>query len=394
MNMNPGKLPLSDNEIAQLLENGKRNKMFPMYAKAILLLSSLVKIESVTGNEEEIANFIEELINKLSIENITCERVENNLLVEYTHYPNKKSIAFVAHIDTVDFAEDQWSVNPLGAEIKDGRMYGRGTTDVKNGIAMLLSLLENLQHEAPCKNLVFVFFEGEEAGLPNGLTKILDTGKLDKIEYAVVIEPTDHKLVTGCYGDLAVDVKILGKAGHSSHPEDAENAIGGLAKLVDWLHNSTINNVTNKHNEPGEKVISITQANTRNSINVIPGEILVGINYRYAPQLTQAEAERLVCEYLNQSAVKYSDLNVKYNDFGCSCESLPLDLRELSKIYNLKLETVRFWTDIAQLQKRNIYAVNLGPGSVDQAHADDEFLELELMEEVVGQLYKLMFSGT
>ena len=138
-------------------------------------------------------------------------------------------MALVGHLDTVRCAEDQ----PF--EIRDGRVYGCGASDMKAGVAVMLTLLERWR-EWSAARLVWIFYEGEEGPeLGNGLEPVLKSGVLPKLDLAFVLEPTDHALQLGCMGVLHAEVTVRGTRAHSARPWQGENAIYRAIPLLERL---------------------------------------------------------------------------------------------------------------------------------------------------------------
>jgi succinyl-diaminopimelate desuccinylase len=361
-----------------------------LWEQSTAWLQELIQIESVSENEQKIIVFLQEKIASFQIPELVCERIGDNLVVEYRVDEEAETLGLLAHVDTVPLEAEKWKRKPLGGEIEEGRIYGRGATDVKNGAAMFLAMIENLRYKQPQKNLKFVFFSREEKGTPNGLTEILETGRLDDLDCAVVVEPTNRELVVGCCGVIAAEFDVLGQACHSSEPGDSENAIENFAKLVLTIREQVRDKISTQifGDLDIEEVLKITTVETDNSVNTAPGVVRVGASYRYSPDKSFREAEEYVRKAIESVGVPIDNFVIEHHDVGCDPIRLPAEIEGL----DLPPAFVRFWTDIAQLQARGIPVFNLGPGSIKQAHVPDESLELNELNFVLQKLYRMVFA--
>jgi len=131
----------------------------------------------------------------------------------------RPTIGLFGHLDTVLPASDQ----PL--EIRDGRVFGCGASDMKGGLAVMLALLAE-RAALRAFNLVFVFYEKEEGpSADNGLDEVLDHPAFPKLDLGVCLEPTDNAVHAGCVGGLHATVTFRGRRAHSARPWQGENAI-------------------------------------------------------------------------------------------------------------------------------------------------------------------------
>ncbi|GEM_PF-1016655 len=198
-------------------------------------LKELIRIPSVTGKEEKISNYIWKELKEMGY----CPlRVENNVYLEVGE--GEKSLLLNSHLDTVD-VEGEWKHNPFAAEMEGGRIYGRGASDDKGNIALMLEIAHLLQEKEIKGRLIFTFTTGEEYGVELESKGSFLLCKFLKAERALVLEPqTDVvekriNVIYGCRGIENMLLEIRGKASHTGYPERGINAILRAAEIISRL---------------------------------------------------------------------------------------------------------------------------------------------------------------
>ncbi|MGI9179245.1 MAG: succinyl-diaminopimelate desuccinylase [Longimicrobiaceae bacterium] len=345
------------------------------------LTLELCAIPSETGNEKAIADLIEarcratagaEAVHRIG-DSVVCD--------PFAAQPEERAdlpaIALIGHLDTVRCAEDQ----PL--EIRDGRVYGCGATDMKAGVATMLALLERwpqLENARP----VWIFYHGEEGpDEGNGLEPVLASGVLPPLDFAFVLEPTDQALQLGCMGTLHARVTVRGRRAHSARPWQGENALYRAIPLLQRLAD-----LERREVRFGElvfyEVLVATQASTVNSKNVVPDALALNLNYRFAPGRSVAQAEAEVRELVaGEGEVEILDAAPSGEVYLDHPLIEPWRQRE-----GISLQPKQAWTDVARLTARGIPAVNFGPGETAQAHQAREWCSMESLERIYGALWR------
>jgi succinyl-diaminopimelate desuccinylase len=343
------------------------------------LTLELCRIPSETGSEARIADHVEERCRRAAPD-AEIQRIGNSVVCipaaptggEAGALP---TVALVGHLDTVRCAAKQ------RYEISDGRVYGCGSSDMKAGVAVMLTLLDewrDLEGARP----VWIFYDREEGPYDeNGLEPVLESGALPQIDLAFVLEPTDRAVQLGCMGVLNARVTVHGKRAHSARPWQGESAISRAIPLLERLRDRERREV-----KFGEltfyEVITATQAATHNSPNVVPDVFELNLNCRFAPGRTIDDAVR--------------ELNTLV---GASGEVEVKDAAPAGKVYldhplltpwqaaeRLPVAPKQAWTDVARLTERGIPAVNYGPGETAQAHQADEWCSVQSLEATYSAL--------
>lgn len=332
----------------------------------------LISIESITGNEKEISECIEEYLKELEID---IYRLDNNLIVNLDN-KSSKTVSLIGHLDTVPCSKEE-QLNP---EVLENKLYGRGAVDMKSGVACMLKLIYDIVKNKvkPKYNLKFIFYESEEGPLPNGLTKLLDEKKLENIDFAYVLEPTNSEYHVGCLGTITCEVVLKGKSAHSASAWLGDNAILKSSKIIKEIDNFEDKKGSINGREYVE-TMNITQICTSNRHNVIPDECKLTINYRFSPEKSIEEAKEKIKQLVGEH-----EINIE--DGSPSCHVDELDTEFLNS--DINKEICQGWTDIAQLNNAGIKAVNFGPGDLSVAHSENEYIKLDELNSFYELLLK------
>lgn len=329
------------------------------------LTACLIKKNSVIGNEKEITDQIE----KIFIENgLEIERVENSLIARM-NLQKDKTVALVGHLDTVPLSRKNQTI----PEVKDGNLIGLGACDMKCGIASALKILYEIKSGTilPKHNLVFVFYDGEEGPLPNGITRLIDKHKLNDIDFAYVLEPTCSKYSVGCLGALTIKIAIQGVSAHSANPKTGRNALKEAAKILKIIEETDydLSETREIDGMPFYETINVTQLTTENASNVIPQKANLTINFRFSPKRTAEEAKEFVYSLIDKDLVYFVD---------CADSCFVHSEKTQDFLHgSIEHEIMQAWTDIAQLNAAGIPSVNFGAGDIKVVHKPEEFVNID-----------------
>ena len=337
----------------------------------------LCSIPSETRFEEALADEIEALCQRIA-GRPSVRRIGNSVLCDPvggfgggdgSREVSIPTVALVGHLDTVKCAEQQ------PTEIRDGRVYGCGSSDMKAGVATMIALLDRWR-ELTSARPIWIFYDKEEGpNDENGLEPVLESGLLPAIDLAIVLEPTDRALQMGCMGTMHATVTVHGKRAHSARPWQGDNAIYRsitLLRKFDGLQRREVvfGDLT------FYEVMVVTKVWTENSANVVPDRVMFNVNLRFAPGRTAADA--------------LADLRELVDDEG---EIEVTDAAPSGRVYldhpliepwrrrrQLQPAPKQAWTDVARFTERGIPAVNFGPGETAQAHQAGEWCSIDSLE--------------
>lgn len=337
------------------------------------LTEELIAIESVTGEENKILDFIEQYLHSSEF---TGELIRNKGGI-IAHHPSEASkIALVGHVDTVPIDLNQLQIND------SNKIYGRGSVDMKSGIAVMLEILaKNYQ------NVVAVFYTAEEGPMVNnGLEVLMPILKKDfKIDFAVILEPTNSEVQLGCLGSVNADLQINGKSSHSARPWMGENPILKLSEVINFIQNNEIE----EHIIEGliyKQIITVTTISGGSANNVIPSHINLNVNFRFLPTQNEVEA----AQFITNTFSKYGDITIKNTSNGALPNLQSQIVKDFINITGAEVTPKQAWTDIARFSYENIPAVNYGPGNPLLAHSPDEFVNTSQIVESYESIVKYL----
>lgn len=325
------------------------------------LTRAICDIESVSANEKALADAIEDAFSVHSHLEVTRD---GDAIVARTNLGRDRRVLIAGHIDTVPVA------NNLPTELREingeQHLWGRGTVDMKAGVAVQLKLAGELVE--PNSDITWIFYDHEEVDASlNGMGRLSrNLPELLEGDFAVLCEPTAAIIEGGCNGTMRIEVETFGVKAHSARAWMGQNAIHGAAEILNRL---------NQYQTQEVEVDGLVYKESLNAVlisggiatNVIPDHAKVTVNYRFAPSKSVADAEAHLREV-------FAGLSVKVTDASAGARPGLDQPAAISFIAATGLETrpKYGWTDVARFSALGIPAINFGPGDPNKAHADDE----------------------
>ncbi|HZB66978.1 MAG TPA: succinyl-diaminopimelate desuccinylase [Ornithinibacter sp.] len=334
------------------------------------LTAAVCDIESVSLGEAALADAVEAAVSGLRHLDVT--RV-GNTVVARTSLRRAERVVLAGHIDTVPLTTDPANLPTRRVHAQGGEvLWGRGTVDMKGGVAVMLRLAQALQ--APSRDITFVLYEAEEIDSRyNGLLHVQEQlpELIADADFAVLLEPTDARVEGGCKGTLRAEVTTKGIAAHSARPWKGHNAIHDAAEVLSRL--VAYEPQTHVVDElEFREALNAVLVSGGVATNVIPDRCVVTVNYRYAPSLTEADAEAHVRDVFSGFDVEVVD------NAGGARPGLHLPAaKAFVEALGLPVEAKQGWTDVARFSAMGVPAVNFGPGDPNLAHMDDEQCPIE-----------------
>jgi succinyl-diaminopimelate desuccinylase len=263
-------------------------------------------------------------------------------------------VALAGHVDTVA------AQGNIPGRIDDGAVHGLGASDMKGGIAVMLELARAGFAAR------YAFFTREEVPLEESpLPGVFESGVLDGVELAVVLEPTDCILHAGCLGNLQARVDFHGESAHSARPWTGRNAIHELVDgLVPVAALAPLD--VELDGLVYREVLSVVRVEGGIAQNVVPALASAELNFRFAPGRSRDEAEARL-----RQLVPAGEIHVLHN----SPAALPaLENPRVARLRELVPDVApkQAWTPVAQFAEQGIDAINYGPGATAFAHKVDE----------------------
>jgi len=330
------------------------------------LTKDICDIFSVSGNETELADAIEATLRETNHLEIT--RL-GDAIIARTNLNRGKRVIIAGHIDTVPVADNLPTkfIELAGKQM----LWGRGTVDMKAGVAVQLKLAVELAE--PNVDITWVFYDHEEVDSElNGLGRVSRTNPEYLVgDFAVLCEPSNARVEGGCNGTLRAEIRLAGKKAHSARPWMGENALHKAAEPLAILANFTPEEIEVDGLVYRESLNAVLMSSGI-AANVIPDEAVITVNYRFAPSKNSAQAEAQIRELFEGYEVEITDRA----DGARPGLDLP-EAQAFIKQTEGEPAPKYGWTDVARFSALGIPAVNFGPGDPNKAHADDEAVELE-----------------
>jgi succinyl-diaminopimelate desuccinylase len=278
----------------------------------IKLTADLVRCPSVTPEEGGAHVLLEDLLTKAGF---TCTRIErggvSNLFARWGKLGNGRAFGFNGHTDVVPIGNrDDWTHDPFGAEIHNGIMYGRGTVDMKSGVAAFVAAAVDFVAATPPDGSIVITITGDEEGTAkDGTAAILDwmAANGERMDHCLVGEPTSpnemgEMMKIGRRGSITARFVARGVQGHAAYPHRANNPLPALVRLMDRLASHELDTGT-AHFDASNLVITTIDCGNPVS-NVIPAEARATVNIRFNDSHTsdslrnwlEAETNRVAAE--------------------------------------------------------------------------------------------------
>ena len=337
------------------------------------LTRALVDIESVSRDERQIADCVEEVLRGQP--HLSVERFGNTLMAR-TGLGREQRVVLAGHLDTVPLNDN------FPSTVVDDLIYGCGTSDMKSGVALALHLAATLPD--PRFDLTFFFYEAEEIeGRYNGL-KLVGDEHPDWLtaDFAVLLEPTYGVVEAGCQGTLRVLVRTAGRRAHAARAWRGVNAIHAAGEILTRLQGYAPRRVT---------IDGCTYREGLNAVrisggvagNVVPDACEVEVNFRFAPDRSEKDALAHVVEVLEGFEVEVTD-----SAAGALPGLTAAPAREFIAAVGAEPAAKLGWTDVARFAALGIPALNYGPGDPLLAHAPDEHVEIGRIREGAATLHR------
>jgi len=333
------------------------------------LTRSLIDIPSESGNESALADAIELVL-------AACAHLEvlrdGDAIVARTTLGRAQRVVIAGHIDTVPINDNV----PSRIDDVDGErvIWGRGAVDMKSGCAVALKLAVELRE--PTVDVTWIFYDHEEVSADlNGLGRLGRTQpQLLAGDFAILGEPSNAHIEGGCNGTLRAEVRTAGRRAHSARAWTGENAIHALAPALSVLSSFDAETIVVDGLAYRE---GLSAVGVRGGVatNVIPDEAVLTVNYRFAPDKTEAEAAARV-----RSVFAGFDVVVVDSAPGARPGLTSAIAAEFVTTVGGEPRPKYGWTDVARFSEWGIPAVNFGPGNPDLAHTDDESVPVAQIE--------------
>lgn len=306
------------------------------------------------------------------------------------------------HTDVVPVVPERWEHDPFDPHVREGRLYGRGSADMKGGLAAAICALGTLEAagEAPSCDIVFQFVADEEAGGALGTRTLMEAGLLQG-DACLVPEPTGLAVCVAERGLLQGEILVKGRPGHGSRPREGISAVEHGAQIVLALHAADFGGPD--HPLLGRPSANMGTFHGGSAVNIIAEEARVGFDRRLLPGTSRDEAVASLRRCLQTAGVR-AEYTIEVSDYGEGSEMSPehpfaqLVRQCVSEATGAEPAIIGmpFTTDARFLRNQaGVPAVVCGPGELAQAHGIDEWASVSQLVEATAayaQLYR-SFGG-
>ena len=366
------------------------------------LTQELIRFNTINppGNEDQICEYLRGILEANGYE---CRKVEfaprrTSLVAKIgSCSASKPSICFTGHVDVVPLGARAWKFEPFAGVIDDGKLYGRGSSDMKSGVAAFVVAAIRMANEAKQgAGVSMIITAGEETGCEGAFHVAASQEILDFLGPAgcfVVAEPTANEPLLGHKGAYWLKAKTEGITAHGSMPERGENAFYKLAKAAITLEQFTFD--TPPHALMGQGTLNVGTAKAGLNINSVPDAAEMTLDIRTVAGQSHSHIYGCLCKALGPTVQLDTIIDIEgvytpSNDPWMAkvfdhCEKLN-GVRPIEK-------TVSYFTDASALKSAigNPPTVILGPGQPEMAHQTDEFCYVDKIEDAT-QLFANLIS--
>ena len=299
------------------------------------LTADLIRCASVTPQEGGALQLLDRL---LTTHGFHCTRVDRGDVSNlFARWGQGKTFGFNGHTDVVPVGNlEAWSVDPFGAEIRDGFLYGRGATDMKSGVAAFAAAAIDFVEEMPPDGSVVLAITGDEEGpAKDGTVALLDwmQAQGERMDHCLVGEPTcpnvmGEMMKIGRRGSMNGYFTVTGVQGHAAYPHRANNPLPAMARLLDQLSSASLDAGTEHFDASTLAVVTIDTGNP--ATNVIPAQCRATVNIRFNDAHSGASLTDWLQEHANKVAQVF-DVRIDL-DVSISGESFMTPPGELSDL--------------------------------------------------------------
>ena len=341
---------------------------------AVELLKKLIATPSVSRNEKDAADIMEQTIRSYGFE---PQREANNLWIIDPHYDESRpTLLLNAHIDTVKPVAS-WSRNPFSPDVEDGVLYGLGSNDCGGGLCSLLQIFRMLTEKPQSYNLIYLASAEEEVSGKDGITRALPL--LPHIDLAIVGEPTGMNPAVAEKGLMVLDVIAHGKSGHAARNEGV-NAIYEALDDMRWIRDYKFEKVS-EFLGPTKMTLTVVNAGTQH--NVIPDKCTMLVDIRTNEFYDNEEVYEFIRQHLKSE--------VKAHSFRLKSSRIDLEHPLIKKCVAMGMKPFGSPT-LSDQALMHFPSFKLGPGESSRSHSANEFIRISEIRDAIAK-YETLLDG-
>ena len=341
---------------------------------AVDLLKKLIATPSVSRNEKEAADIMEQTIRSYGFE---PHREANNVWIIDPHYDESRpTLLLNAHIDTVKPVAS-WTRNPFSPDIEEGVLYGLGSNDCGGGLCSLLQIFRMLTAKPQQYNLIYLASAEEEVSGKDGITRALPL--LPHIDLAIVGEPTGMNPAVAEKGLMVLDVIAHGKSGHAARNEGV-NAIYEALDDMRWIRDYKFEKVS-EFLGPTKMTLTVVNAGTQH--NVIPDKCTMLVDIRTNEFYDNEEVYEFIRQHLKSE--------VKAHSFRLKSSRIDPEHPLIKKCVAMGMKPFGSPT-LSDQALMHFPSFKLGPGESSRSHSANEFIRISEIRDAIAK-YETLLDG-
>ena len=356
---------------------------------SVQLTRDILRLNTINppGNEEDCAKLLGARLEtagfRVRYHSFGPGRV--NLLADIGTGRGKGPLCFTGHIDVVPLGTAAWTKDPFAGETSAGKLFGRGSSDMKSGVAaVVVAAMRMAPHLAQTPGLTLVITAGEETGC-EGAFHLQREGMLGHAGAVVVAEPTSNYPFVGHKGAFWLRARTKGVTAHGSMPEKGDNAIYKAARAVEKLEQFRFTNPS--HALMGQASLNVGTIQGGLNINSVPDQAIIGIDIRTVPTVDHRALLGALAQQLGPDVELETlmDLESVYTDPMQPWMQSVFDVMTPILGSRPAPRVATYFTDAAALNRayRDPPTVILGPGEPQMAHQTDEYCVIERIDQAV-----------
>ena len=341
---------------------------------AVELLKKLIATPSVSRNEKDAADIMEQTIRSYGFE---PQREANNIWIIDPHYDESRpTLLLNAHIDTVKPVAS-WTRDPFSPDVEDGVLYGLGSNDCGGGLCSLLQIFRMLTEKPQQYNLIYLASAEEEVSGKDGITRALPL--LPHIDLAIVGEPTGMNPAVAEKGLMVLDVIAHGKSGHAARNEGV-NAIYEALDDMRWIRDYKFEKVS-EFLGPTKMTLTVVNAGTQH--NVIPDKCTMLVDIRTNEFYDNEEVFEFIRQHLKSE--------VKAHSFRLKSSRIDPEHPLIKKCVAMGMKPFGSPT-LSDQALMHFPSFKLGPGESSRSHSANEFIRISEIRDAITK-YETLLDG-
>ena len=341
---------------------------------AVELLKKLIATPSVSRNEKDAADIMEQTIRSYGFE---PQREANNIWIIDPHYDESRpTLLLNAHIDTVKPVAS-WTRDPFSPDVEDGVLYGLGSNDCGGGLCSLLQIFRMLTEKPQHYNLIYLASAEEEVSGKDGITRALPL--LPHIDLAIVGEPTGMNPAVAEKGLMVLDVIAHGKSGHAARNEGV-NAIYEALDDMRWIRDYKFEKVS-EFLGPTKMTLTVVKAGTQH--NVIPDKCTMLVDIRTNEFYDNEEVFEFIRQHLKSE--------VKAHSFRLKSSRIDPEHPLIKKCVAMGMKPFGSPT-LSDQALMHFPSFKLGPGESSRSHSANEFIRISEIRDAIAK-YETLLDG-